>query len=205
MLRAGRHADLRPIRGATELGAKLIDSMIELPSPHPELGARSFSELLDSGAVQPKIDEKYPQAIGIAKIARQVAVFGNFPWEILVNERESPFSTSDYPVGIERTPDPRIVNRIIPLTPTAAVRIMPNFDLDRRTADYDFKSLRLKRTIPTRQEVAHVNRLIVRSAEDSVFFAKSAPWVVTSNRHFRRHRSHARADTARDHADRGAR
>jgi len=88
------------------------------------------------------VDQKYPQAIGISQMLRNVAALENFKWDILLNHfDESSFFTSDYPVAIEETKDWRILNRIVPLAPNLAVRIRPNLNIDRKNADFSFANL----------------------------------------------------------------
>ena len=80
---------------------------------------------------------KYPQAIGISSILACTATFGNFKWEILHNDfTDNPFFTSDFPVAIEKTDDPRILNRVVPLAPDIALRIRPDLTLDRGRSDF---------------------------------------------------------------------
>ncbi len=186
---AGLRIFAEPLKGIVELTAELLDGMGALPAPPPELGGENLTELLKSGAVKAAIDPKYPNAIGVANILQRVAVFGNFTWEVLINEHaDCPFLTSDYPVAIETTDDPRLLNRIVPLAPDLAIRIVPNFRLDRRQADFEFRQFKARYRAVARNEVVDINRLIVRSAEDTVFYRDDAPWIppfIEKNRDFR--------------------
>src|SRR4051794_17869731 len=68
--------------------------------------------------------------IGISNIMNHVSIFGNAQWEILRNEdAHSPFFTSDFPVAIEPTADPRVLSKLVPLTPNLAVRITPRIEM----------------------------------------------------------------------------
>ena len=90
-------------------------------------------------------------------------MFGNFPWEILYNPADvNPFFTSDFPTAIEESADPRILNRIIPLTPNLAVRILPDIAIDREKCDFTFNQFRSRFRMIERQELLAVNRLLVR-------------------------------------------
>jgi hypothetical protein len=119
----------------------------------------------------------------------QVSVFGNSPWEILHNyETDSPFFTSDYPATIEVTDLNTPINRIIPLAPDIAVRIMPDVNLSGSKPDLSFeKHKSLHRTLK-RREVVDLNRLIVRCAEDLVLYRDDQHWIETfiaKNRRYR--------------------
>ncbi|MEJ2626405.1 MAG: DUF4238 domain-containing protein [Pseudolabrys sp.] len=169
--------------------AKLKAAMEEIPTPPPELGGKELAELLDSGAVKVEIDPKYPQAVGIAGILQQVALFGNSKWDILINEHEDcPFFTSDFPVGSETTSNLPVLNRVVPLAPTVAVRITPNTNLGYGKVDFEFRHFSFERRKVKRQEAVNINRLLVQSAEDMVFFRDDQAWIprfIEKNRHFR--------------------
>lgn len=158
------------------------------PSPE-KLGGKSLVELLRTGAVRIKVDPKFPQAMGISLILRFVAMLGNFDWEILLNEYDdSPFFTSDFPAAIEETEDRRILNRIVPLTPNVAVRIKPNLSIDSNSRDLSFANFSCSRRHVNHKEIVEINQLIVRCAEDTVFFRDDAAWVkrfVSKNRYYR--------------------
>ena len=82
----------------------------------------------------------------------------------------------------------RVLNRIVPLAPTIAIRIQPDINLSRSLANFDFRNFALQRRNVTRHEASEINRLLVRSAENTVFFRDDRPWVagfVEKNRHFR--------------------
>jgi hypothetical protein len=135
------------------------------------------------------IDPKYPQAVGIANILERVVQFGNCHWEILRNEEpDCPFFTSDFPVGNEPSTDARVLNRVLPLSPDLAVRIQPDLNLDRTAANFEFKKFSYRRRFVRRQEAIAVNRLLVQSAEDTVFFCDDQPWIgkfIEKNRNYR--------------------
>lgn len=185
----GMRIHSEPLRGAVEETGRLLDSKGDIGVPPPELGAASLTELLESGHIRIEIDPKYPQAIGIASILQRTSVFGNFGWEVLVNESpDSPFFTSDFPIAIEATTDSRTINRIIPLTPRLAVRLHPNLSVNTSTTDFSFKSFRRKVRRVSRDEVVRVNTLLVRCAESIVFFSENHEWVqrfVRKNSSFR--------------------
>ena len=135
------------------------------------------------------VDAKYPQAIGIQSIWRLVALFGNFKWEILHNRfDDSPFFTSDFPAAIEPTDEPGILNRIVPLAPTLAIRIRPDLTIDSSRSDFSFPNFQFRRRDLDHEEVERLNLLVVRCAEETVFHRDDLAWVrpfVTKNRHYR--------------------
>ena len=185
---AGMRVGSGPLKSTLETAAALMEAKGLLPPPPSELGDTTFTEMLRDGAVKFTIDPKYPQAIGISSIKKLTARFGNFKWEILHNEfDDSPFFTSDFPAAIEKTDDPRIVNRIVPLAPNLALRIKPEITLDNDQLNFDFTNFDSRRRKVGRRELIKLNRLIVRCAEDSVFYRDDHPWVrsfVTKNRHY---------------------
>lgn len=174
---AGMRIQSGPLKSVVEETGRMLDSKGEIGVPPPELGASSLAALLDGGQVRVEIDPKYPQAIGIDSILQRTNIFANFVWEILVNETDSPFFTSDFPIAIEPTTDMRIINRIVPLTPRLAVRLHPDISVDTNAADFSFKGFRRKIRRASREEVVKINTLLVRCAESMVFFSKDEDWV----------------------------
>lgn len=175
---AGMRINSSPLKGTAEQTALILDSKKKFPTPPPELGGESLTAIMNSGKLQIEIDPKYPQAIGITNILSQTIMFGNFTWEILVNTFEdSPFFTSDFPVAIEETEAHRILNRIVPLSPNLAIKIRPDVSFDRNQANYSFSNFQYAIREVKRHEVIYINRLIVRCAEDTVFFRDNYDWV----------------------------
>ena len=175
---AGMRIQSHPLKEALHETGRLLDANGEISAPPQVLGGASLTELLDSGKVRAEIDPKYPQAVGISSILQLTNAFGNFLWEILINEYEdSPFFTSDFPVSIERTSDIRIINRIVPLSPTLAVRLHPNIWLDTSKQDFSFSGFGRRIRYPSRKEIAKINALLVRGAETTVFFRDYREWV----------------------------
>lgn len=175
---AGMRIYSEPLKGAVEMAAKTLDSYGKIPPPPPKLGGTTLTELLDSGRLKIKIDPKYPQALGISNIISLTSSFGNFQWEILENDFEdSPFFTSDYPVTLEETKDPRLKNKVIPLDPKIAIRILPDVKVDQEQIDLNFSRFSYKRKKLNSKRVAKINRLIVRCAEELVFFCEERQWT----------------------------
>jgi hypothetical protein len=167
-----------PLRALVEETARTLDLSGSLPAPPPVLGGKSLTELLQKKQVLINIDPKYPQAIGISTILALTNRFGNFQWEILANHfNASPFFTSDFPIAIEKTPDPGILNRIVPLSPFAALRIRPDRSASRGPVDFTFRRFRRKHRKLSLSQVKRINQLIVRCAETTVFFRDNHTWV----------------------------
>ena len=167
-----------PLQHMAEATAVLVDSEGEIPPPPKELGGASLTQLLRDKIANIKIDEKYPQALAISGILHRTVTFGNFDWDILINEElSSPFFTSDFPVVIERSKDPRIINRIVPLAPDIAIRIRPSLEEDRRNGNLNFQYFSSRTCRLKRREVLEINKLVVRCAEDLVFFRDNHKWV----------------------------
>ncbi|GAB2179862.1 hypothetical protein DLREEDagrD3_00850 [Denitratisoma sp. agr-D3] len=185
---AGMRIQSGPLKGVVEETTRMLDAKGEISAPPPALGATSLADLLGNGKVRVEIDPKYPQAIGIASILQNTNTFGNFAWEILVNETDSLFFTSDFPIAIEPTADLRIINRIVPLTPRLAMRLHPDIAAGTSAVDFSFKGFRRRIRRISREEVVRINTLLVRCAESTVFFSKNEDWVerfVRKNSSFR--------------------
>jgi hypothetical protein len=191
---AGMRIQSGPLKISVETMAAMMEARGLIPPPPKELkelglGGESLVELLGTGAVRVKVDPKFPQAIGISSIHRSLAIFGNFTWDILLNDfNDSPFFTSDFPAAIEETRDRRIINRIVPLAPDLAIRIRPDLPIDKDLADFSFANFHCRRRKIRHKEAEEINRLIVRYAEDTVFYRDDSAWVqrfIAKNRHYR--------------------
>lgn len=180
-----------PLKSILETTATMMDARGLFPTPPPVLAGESLTDLLRSGAVEFTIDPKYPQAIGISSILKLTTTFGNFKWEILHNHfDDSPFFTSDFPVAIEETNNPHLPNRIVPLAPALAIRIRLDPTVDQSKSDCSFTKFGFRRRNLDKQEVISLNRLIVRCAEDTVFYRDDHSWVlpfVSKNQRYRIH------------------
>lgn len=178
-----------PLKASLEVTARLLDSADRLPPSPAILGGRSLTELLHDGTVEFKVDPKYPQAMGITGILDLVALLGNFRWEILINEHAgNPFFTSDYPIAIQQSNDPRVLNKFVPLTPHIGLRILPDIGIDKKTVDLSFGKFELSVHRIARTELVELNRLIVRCAEETIFYSDNAAWVrpfIQRNRWYR--------------------
>ncbi len=178
-----------PLRAMVETMAVHADKGGLIPRPPKELGGESLAELLRSGDIKIEVDPKYPQAVGINSVMQHVAVFGNFKWDILLNPfNDNSFFTSDFPVAVEETADWRIVSRVVPLAPNLAIRIRPDLTIDRKRADLSFENFGYRMKHLRRREVVEINRLIVRCAEDTVFYRDDLAWIprfIAKNRYYR--------------------
>lgn len=173
----GLRINAAPMKSILEEIGRRLDRCGKFPKPPAELGGTSFSELLEKGLIDLKINPKYPQAYGIISILEHVNAFGNFRWEFLANTFEdSPFFTSDYPVAIEHG-SCSVIHRILPLTPFIAVRIIPDTTVDLSSVDFAFSNFSYQVTKLDRARVRYINRLIVQCAEDVVFHLHDAPWI----------------------------
>jgi hypothetical protein len=159
-----------------------------LPQP-PAGAAQTLEEMFQSGKIRVQVDPKYPQSEGINVMLRHITALGNFSWEALINPfDDSPFFTSDFPVAFEAGEQPRSVNRVVPLTPDLALRIRPDLSFNWRDADESLSRLRFSRHRLSRSEVHRINTMIVRAAEDLVFFYRDIDWIprfVERNRNYR--------------------
>ncbi len=144
-----------------------------------ELGDATLTELLENGKVISEIDKKYPHALGVEGIIDRTQMFGNFKWDILINEvPDSPFFTSDFPVAIEQSEHPNILNRLVPLAPDLAIRIRPNPDVQPDKEVMDFADFGYRRIKANHKQVRYFNKLIVQCAEEHVYFRDDNAWVL---------------------------
>lgn len=177
-----------PQEATLEATAIILDRQGLITKAPPELGSKSITELLAEKEIQFDVDPKYLQAIGINSIESRLSVFGNSRWEILLNKTpDCPFFTSDFPVALEARSE-RLMNWIVPLAPDLAVRIIPDIHLSRTAPDFSFSKFTSRHRQLRRSEVVELNRLIVRCAEDLIFYRDSHSWIetfVTKNRNYR--------------------
>lgn len=177
-----------PLHGLLESEAMILDQQGLIPRAPPSLGSKTLTELLAEKQISFTVDPKYPQAIGISTIEGRMSIYGNSRWEVLLNGvPQCPFFTSDFPVAIERTGH-RSMNWIIPLAPDLAIRIIPDIQLSGTAPDLSFGKFTSRRRTLSRSESIALNRLIVRCAEDLIFYRDNYSWVerfVAKNRHYR--------------------
>jgi hypothetical protein len=178
-----------PLKTNLETTARMLDEQGAFEKAPEALGENSITELLQNGTVEFTVDRKYPQAMGIASVIRHVSIFGNSRWEILRNsETDDPFFTSDYPAAIEVVDINTPINRIVPLAPDIAIRILPDIRLSGVKPDLSFAKFSASLRTPKRAEVLDINRLIVRCAEDLVLYRDDQAWIegyVKKNRLYR--------------------
>ena len=184
----GMRLQTPPLQGMLEDAAIILDRHGRLPKSPESVDSKSFTELLAEGAIGFKVDQKFPQAFGIDSIIEYVAVFGNSTWEILRNTTsDSSFFTSDFPTTIEDVGPLRPSNKVIPLAPDLAIRILPDPQWVRTTPDLSFTHFRYTYPKLARAGVVEINRLIVRCAEDMIFYRDNYKWIsdfVAKNRHY---------------------
>ena len=105
-----------------------------------------------------------------------------------MTKKENPFFTSDYPVAMETFDINTPINRIVPFAPDIAVRIKPDIRLSGTKPDITFAKFNAMSRHLKRAEVLEINRLLVRSAEDLIFYRDDRKWVesfVSRNRRYR--------------------
>jgi hypothetical protein len=184
---AAMRIHIEPLQSMLQSTAEILDKNGLIPRAPPSLGSKTLTELLANKEVRSSVDPKYPQALGISTITSRTSVYGNSKWEILLNEiTECPFFTSDFPVAIETT-DQRTINWIVPLAPNLAIRIIPDRRLSGAAPDLSFSKFSSSQKILRRAEVVEINRLIVRCAEDFVFYRDNHEWIadfVAKNRNY---------------------
>lgn len=184
-----------PLAASVLSTTKILESQGTIDAPPKELGYATLSEMVEKGAISINVDPKYPQALSISAILSWVSLFGNSRWDILINKnQDTSFFTSDFPIGFETATDPRVVNKIVPLAPDIAVRILPDIELARSPTDLSFSNLRTRLLHINRAEAIEINRTLVRCAEELVFYCHNAPWVANFVRKNREYRVEATTD-----------
>lgn len=185
----GMRIQTNPLKAIVETTAAILDAKGAFPPPPAAFKGKTLTDLLSSGTIEVAIDPKFPQAVGIDQIVQNATALGNFTWEVLQNPfDDNPFFTSDFPIAIEKGNDPRTINRIVPLSPDLAIRIIPDLSIKIGEADPGLSNFRYQRCTIGRSDVMHINRLIVRCAEEMVFYRDDMPWVerfVANNRRYR--------------------
>ncbi|WP_428246504.1 DUF4238 domain-containing protein [Ferrovibrio sp.] len=185
----GMRLHINPLKKQLETTLIRLAESDRLPSLPSAFEGKSIRELLDGNVLRFDVDEKYPQAIGIMNIIKIVSMFGNFSWEVLINNLEdSPFFTSDFPIASEASGDSDIINRIVPLAPNLAVRIIPNLKIEKKNVDLKFSNFRYKVKKVESDEIIKINKLIVRSAENTIFYSCDFPWIekfIAKNRFYK--------------------
>ncbi len=153
----------------------------------PGLEKKMIARGLERGAVDFKVDGRYSQAIEAEDMDKVIGLLTHGDWEVLHNRfSDNPFYTSDYPIALEVSKTiPWINNKIIPLSPSLAIRIKPRTDTKRQ--EQPFVNLSVKRRALSRGEVKMINTLVVRSAEEIVVYLKEHDWTldfINRNRYF---------------------
>jgi len=172
-------------RGVLHETAREMDDEGVMPPSPESLGGKSLSELLSDGTVGFNIDEKFPQAVAIAGVLPKASALGNADWELFRNNGFSPYFTSDFPVGVQWRG--RVFSRIVPLAPDLALRITCDWR-PRGVIDLDFSRNRTALIEASKRDVVEINEVVVRSAEETVFFRDNDGWVdrfVSKHRHYR--------------------
>ncbi len=163
------------IGSVVEATAKLLDQKGEIPRAPDGLGGKSLTELLEEGTIRLTVDEKFPQALGIAGVLQRVSGFGNASWLVVHNPHEdSPFFTSDFPIAVHQFGD--TFSRLIPLAPDLALGVVADVAY-RKIIDMNFPGNRRATQTASRSLVRALNQQIVRSAENAVFFRDSLRWI----------------------------
>ena len=167
-----------PLRNVVETTAKLLDKKGLIEPPPKVFGGRSVTEMIADGMIKIEIDQKYPQAVGISQIMQRTGIWGNSRWELIHNEdQDNPFLTNDFASAIELSDDPRLLNRILPLTPDFAVRIIPDLNARERQNDLSFSAFRYKRKYLSGIAIRKINTALAQCGEKLVFFRDKSEWI----------------------------
>lgn len=168
----------KPLEKIVKNTANFLEKHGNMP-PLPKIfGDKSIKELFEEDVIQVKVDSKYPQAICTKQIFSHLAIFGNCKWDILINNNvEDPFFTTDFPIGFELTKDPVIQNKIVPLRPNVAIKIIPSRDINTKNPDPNFSNFGFIVKEIRRKEVVDINRLLVKCADRMIFSRDKRSWT----------------------------
>jgi len=168
---AGTRLRAEPMKPILAETARRLDRLGKIPPAPAALGGETITQLLDSGTVGIGVDEKFPQAMGISGIHDHIFRFGNFSWDFLINPFPNlSFFTSDYPLALEESGQPFILNKLVPLAPDLALRIRPDRSPLPSTKDFTFPKFRPSFQKLRRSALGEINMRIVRCAETTVFY-----------------------------------
>jgi Protein of unknown function (DUF4238) len=104
--------------------------------------------------------------------------YGNSYWDILLNDDDhSSFFTSDFPASIEKSNNTTILNRVVPLAPDIAVRIIPRLDSTRQKPNFTFPNFKWRKLSLNHSQIRQVNKLTTQCAEEMIFFRDDHHWV----------------------------
>lgn len=179
----------KPLQERLLVEAKRLEAEGVLQPSPKELGNKMLSELVEDGVVRFDVDPKFPQAIGVEDFHNRISVFGNAKWEVLINDQEcGAYFTSDFPVAIEPIDINTPINRVFPLSPDLAIRIIPDLAQRGRKPDMKFSGFNCVRRKELPRGVKELNRRLVQCAEDMVFFGRDDAWIpkfVAKHRSYR--------------------
>jgi hypothetical protein len=152
-----------------ELEGKIPDEIKEL------LRTRRLDQILNI-----EIEPDYPHSIAITNLVSTTNLLYQSDWDILFNNSDVPFITSDNPTALYyRSPNDYIAATYFPLTPKIAVLIKPNPNIKRsQNINIDQVNHDRDRNISINEKhVNKFNELIVKSAEKVVIHSKSELWL----------------------------
>lgn len=133
----------------------------------------------DDRRVRPEVDPKFSQAMGIEGFRERVRIYSNSRWQFLLNDCfESPYFTSDYPIVYEQAGSTDLFNKVVPLSPTVAVRIIRRMDPSSDREGEFMSNFQFHRQRQKRKDVVKINKLLVRAAENIVIYRDQRDWVL---------------------------
>jgi hypothetical protein len=153
---------------------KVSSEIIDRKGYLPKLRGEGISELLRSERAKIRVHDRFAESLIIPEVEKLAISFSNCNWELFFNRRAGEnFLTSDYPIGLQIGRGyPQWNEKIVPLSPTLAVRIESTPLTQEHTA---FKSYSIKAKQVTKKTACEFNRIIVRSAENFVIYNTHSP------------------------------
>lgn len=164
----------------------LAQQMQARPDLFPDvkpLPREKFDQIMEGGGLIANVDPKHSHARMITNLVDLQWHLYKSPWLVMVNETESPFLTSDFPVAFYYPrPDSQIPYRYVPISPKFGILIKLSLD----PADRKFPKIEMKQYPNTTVDIRNIkhnfvrilNTLTVQGAESLVISDRKDDWIA---------------------------
>jgi hypothetical protein len=171
------------IASSTNMLAQQMQARPDLFPDAKPLPQEKFDQIMESGGLIANVDPKHSHARMIANLVDLQWHLYKSPWLVMVNETESPFLTSDFPVAFYYPkPDSQIPYRYVPISPKFGILIKLSLD----PADRKFPKVEMKKYPNTTVDIRDIkhdfvrilNTLTVQGAESLVISDRKEDWIT---------------------------
>lgn len=149
--------------------------------------------MLEKGELKLKFDSNYIKTFAIRSLFDMALQTYNQDWEIISNNTNHLFVTSDNPVAIDYFGPGSRLTRFLPITPHLCLCVKYNQILRFDPEDF-LPNLKLaprgkiQRTECSTQGIKHINRLVIQCAENLIFSSEELPIISTLAAKYAKHR-----------------